>query len=144
EMVALCLAKAHQRGLHPTIYQQPMAALDLPRRYGTIVVSSSTFQLITDAEQAREAMRRFFAHLRPGGGLVMPFMLLWREGDPLETGWSHRPGKVRPEDGAVVRRWTHAWYEPAAQLEHTEVRYEVSRDGAVLAAEEHRRSPATR
>lgn len=75
-MVALCLAKARERGLQPTTYRRPVAALDLPRRHGTIVVSSSTFQLLTDAAQARAAMRRSFAHLLPGGGLVMPCMLL--------------------------------------------------------------------
>ena len=89
-------------------------------------------------------MRRFFDHLRPGGALAMSIMALWREGDPLETDWAPRGEQVRPEDGAVVRRWSRARYEPAAQLEHTEDRYEVVRDGEVIAVEEHRRSPATR
>ena len=44
----------------------------------------------------------------------------------------------------MVRRWSRARYEPAAQLEHTEDRYEVTRDGTVIATEAHRRAPATR
>ena len=144
EMVALCRANAARRGLQATVYEQAMEALDLPRRYRTILVPSSSFQLLTDAAQARVAMRRFFDQLHPGGALVMPFMVLWREGDPLETEWAMRPEKIRPEDGAAVRRWSRARYEPAEQLEHTEDRYEVLRDGAVIAVEEHRRSPATR
>jgi hypothetical protein len=52
--------------------------------------------------------------------------------------------QVRPADGAVVRRWSRSRYEPARQLEHTEDRYEVVRGGEVIAAEMHRRSPATR
>ena len=43
-----------------------------------------------------------------------------------------------------MRHWSRAWYDPAARLEHTEDRYEVSRDGQVLASETIRRSPATR
>ncbi len=144
EMLALCRAKAEQRGLRPTLYEQAIERLDLPRRYGTIIVPSSTFQLITDPEQARVAMRRFFDHLLPGGALAMSIMVLWREGDPLESGWAPRGEKVRPEDGALVRRRSRARYEPDAQLEHTEDRYEVVRDGEVIAVEEHRRSPATR
>ena len=144
EMVALCAAKARQRGLQATIYEQTMETLDLSRRYRTILVPSSTFQLLTDAELARVAMRRCCEHLLPGGALAMPFMVLWREGDPLEQAWSLRGEQVRPEDGAVVRRWSRAWYEPAEQLEHTEDRYEVVRDGEVIAAEAQRRSPATR
>lgn len=144
EMVALCLANAQQRGLRATVYEQAMEELDLPRRYRTILVPSSSFQLITGNVQARVAMRRFFDHLHPRGALVMPFMVLWREGEPLETEWRVGPERVRSEDGAVVRRWSRARYEPAEQLEHTEDRYEVLRDGALIATEEHRRSPATR
>jgi SAM-dependent methyltransferase len=144
EMLALCRAKAEARGLNPMLYQQAMESLDLPRRYRTILVPSSTFQLITDAVAARIAMRRFSDHLLPGGALAMPFMVLWREGDPLEQIWSAPRERVRPEDGAVVRRWSRSWYEPDARLEHTEDRYEIVRDGVVLAAETHRRSPATR
>lgn len=144
EMIALCHAKAGGRGLHPTIYQQAMETLDLPRRYRTILVPSSSFQLITDAERARVAMRRFFEHLLPGGALAMPFMVLWREGDPLEEDHPTPRERVRPEDGATVRRWERAWYDPAAQLEHTEDRYEIIRGGAVIATETIRRSPATR
>lgn len=144
EMLALCEAKARERDLQVTIYQQSMEDLDLPRRYGTILVPSSTFQLLTDPGDARRAMRRFFDHLLPGGALAMVFMPLWREGDPIETDWRQIRERVRPEDGAVVRRWSRARYDPAAQLEHTEDRYEIVRDGTVVATEEHRRSPATR
>ncbi len=126
------------------LYQQSMETLALPRRYRTILVPSSSFQLVTDPAAAAAAMRRFLVHLEPGGALAMSFMPLWEEGDPLETAWWMGAEQVRPEDGAVVRRWGRAWYEPARQLEHTEARYEVVRDGEVVAAETHRRSPATR
>lgn len=144
EMLALCRAKAAARGLTPTLYQQAMETLDLPRRYRTILAPSSTFQLITDDAAARAAMRHFYDHLLPGGALAMPFMVLWRGGDPTATDWSAPRERIRPEDGAVVRHWSRAWYDPAARLEHTEDRYEVVRDGAVLATETIRRSPATR
>ncbi len=144
EMLARCREKAARLGLQPRLYQQAMEHLDLPRRYGTILVPSSSFQLLTDPAQARAAMGRFFAHLRPGGALAMSIMALWREGAPLETDWTLRGEQARPEDGAVLRRWSRSRYEPEAQLEHTEDRYEVVRDGVVVAVEEHRRSPATR
>ncbi len=144
EMLALCRQKAARLGLRPRLYQQAMECLDLPRRYGTIIIPSSSFQLLTDPEQARAAMGRFFDHLLAGSALAMSVMALWREGDPLATGWTLRGEQARPEDGAVLRRWSRSRYEPEAQLEHTEDRYEVVRDGAVVATEAHRRSPATR
>jgi len=144
EMLGLCREKAAARGLSPTLCQRAMESLELPRRYGTILVPSSSFQLLTDREVARATMRRFFEILLPGGGLAMSLMTLWREGDPTETDWGAPREKVRSEDGATVRRWTRARYDPVEKLEHTEDRYEISRDGAVLATELHRRSPATR
>ena len=144
EMLALCREKAEWLGLHPALYQQGMEALELPRRYRTILVPSSSFQLVTDPAAAAAGMRRFYDHLEPGGAVAMSFMALWQAGDPLETPWRMVAEQVRPEDGAVVRRWCRSRYEPARQLEHTEDRYEVVRDGEVIAAETHRRSPATR
>ena len=144
EMLAICHEKAGRLGVHPTLYQQSMEALALPRRYRTILVPSSSFQLVTDPAAAAEAMRRFVVHLEPGGALAMSIMVLWLEGEPLETEWVMVAEQVRPEDGALVRRWGRSRYEPDRQLEHTEARYEVLRDGKVIATESHRRSPATR
>ncbi len=145
EMLALCREKAQRLGLTPNLYQQAMESLDLPRRYRTILVPSSSFQLLLDPEQARQAMGRFHAHLMPGGVLAMPFMAIWKEGESIEqTEWKLTGEKVRPEDGATVRRWSRARYDVVNQLEHTEDRYEVSLNGEVLASEHHVRSPATR
>jgi ubiquinone/menaquinone biosynthesis C-methylase UbiE len=144
EMLTLCRQKAQQAGLEPVLYEQEMETLDLPGRYRTILVPSSSFQLLTDLEAARRAIGRFFAHLESGGALVMPFMLIHKTGDPLHTTWEVTGEKVRPEDGALVRRWSRADYDLEQQLESTEDRYEVIRDGELVSFEHHRRSPATR
>jgi len=147
EMLALCRKKAQQLGLHPTLFQQCMEALDIPRRYRTIIVPSSSFQLVTDAGDAAEAMRRFFHHLEPGGTLVMPFMILWQGPvtDKTVTGeWEFIAEKVRPDDGLLIRRWTRSTFHLPQQLEDTEDRYEVVREGDIIASELSTRSPATR
>ena len=59
EMLALCREKAAAIGLAPTLYEQAMETLDLPRRYRVIFVPSSSIQLLTDERDAAEAMRRF-------------------------------------------------------------------------------------
>lgn len=146
EMLALCRATAQQRGLVPRLYEQRMEDLALPRTYRTIMVPSSSFQLVTDPAPAAHALARFFAHLQPGGTLVMPFMMLWP--GPATSGqvagvWEQVGEATRPADGAVVRRWSRATYDLDQQVEHTEDRYEVVRDGVVIASEHHARSPAT-
>jgi SAM-dependent methyltransferase len=144
EMLARCREKAALAGLNPTLYEQPMEALDLPRCYRTILVPSSSFQLVTGQTAAAEAMRRFLAHLEPGGALAMSIMVLWSPGEPLETEWVLVGEQTRPEDGASVRHWGRSWYEPDRQLEHTEDRYEIVRAGEVIETQTYRRSPATR
>jgi len=143
EMLARCRQKGEAAGLRPRVYEQSMEALELPRHFRTILVPSSSFQLVTEAAAAREVMRRFFTHLLPGGALVMPFMIEWQPGTPLELDWRVRE-QVRPEDGALMRRRSRVRYDPVEQLEHTEDIYEVVRDGTVVASEHHRRSPAVR
>lgn len=147
EMLALCEEKAEQRGLHTTLFEQRMEALNLPRRYRTIIVPSNSFQLVTDPDDATAAMGRFFAHLEPGGTLAMPFMILW-SGETTEHiihgEWKCVAERVRPEDGALVRRWSRSTFDLTQQLEHIDDRFEAIREGAMLASEEHTRSPATR
>ena len=144
EMLALCRAKAQMAGLQPMLYEQPMEQLDLPRTYKTMVVSSSSFQLVTDLDARREAMHRFRRHLDRGGALVMPFMTLWSEGDPVETDWKLFGEATRDEDGAVVRRWSRDRYDVEAQLESGEYRYEVTLHGETIAEEHQKFSPAVR
>jgi len=149
EMLAVLRRKAAARGLDVSrrLFQQSMDALALPRRYRTIVVSSSSFQLLTDPDAAAAALRRFALHLEPGGTLVMSLMLLGTNGPPapvFTTEWSGWREATRPEDGAVFRRRSRATYDTVEQLESTEDEYELRRDGRVVAAEAHARAPATR
>ena len=144
QMLAICRQKAQKAGLHPTLFQQSMQHLDIPRTYKTIMVASSTLQLLTDPEDATAAMTQLSQHLDAGGALVMPFMTLWSEGDPTEVDWELTGEEVREEDGATVRRWTHFWYDTETQCEHVEFRYEVTLDGKTLEEEMQRFSPETR
>ena len=144
EMIAICRAKAEKLNLSPNLYQQNMEALDLPRTYRTILGPSSVFQLLTDKDIAREVLRHIFAHLQPGGVFVTPFGFEWKEGEGTDTGWQLVFEKIRPEDGATVRRWSHGWCEPEKQWWHSEDRFEIELNGKIIAHEEHRQSPELR
>jgi len=143
ELLAICRDKAAKLGLTPNLYEQWMEALDLPRLYHTILVPSSSFQLVTDANNARAAMQGFFTHLQSGGVLVMPFGHSWQAGEPIDSGELSFE-KIRPEDGAIVRDWVHYWVEPDQQYAHLEQRFEVELNGEVIAREQHRQSPELR
>ncbi|MGW8250080.1 MAG: class I SAM-dependent methyltransferase, partial [Anaerolineales bacterium] len=89
-----------------------------------------------------QAMKRFYAHLEPGGVLVAPFMRLWQAGEPLESEWE--VSRTRRKDGATIRRVARSRYDPEIECEHTEDLYQVIQESVVLEEELHRRSPATR
>lgn len=142
EMLERLRQKAQTLNLQPRVYQQEMTELALPRTYQVILVPSSSFQLLLDGSLPPLAMQHFYEHLLPGGVLAMPFMTLWKPDEPLESEFSREV--VRPEDGATIRRWQFSRYHPDTELEDTIDRYEIVRDGTVIATEEHHQSPATR
>jgi ubiquinone/menaquinone biosynthesis C-methylase UbiE len=142
EMLDLCQQKMDSLGLKTNLYEGQMETIQLPRMYQTIIVPSSSFQLVLDPDMARLAIENLYTHLTPGGTLVIPFMKVWKEG--YDSSWRLTGEKIRQSDGATVKRWSRNWYDPTNRLEHNEDRYEVIKDGNIISTEHHLRSPATR
>jgi SAM-dependent methyltransferase len=140
EMLAICRSKAADAGLEVTgrVFAQAMEAMDLPRRYRTIIVPSSSFQLVVDPAAAAEALCRFHAHLLPGGTLAMPFFPL---AEAVDESWIEEADLA---DGSRIRRTSRSWVEAGTRLEHTDETYELLRDGVVVATQHQVRSPAVR
>ena len=142
EMLAICQRKANRLGLQPTLHEQYVEALALPRLYRTILIPSSSLQLIIDPDQAKLVVQRMREHLASGGALVAPFMSIHNPVNPLESQWEKQV--TRPEDGAEIRRDAWSRYDPATECEETRDLYQVIVDGEVVAEEQPQRSPATR
>jgi ubiquinone/menaquinone biosynthesis C-methylase UbiE len=126
DMLAICRRKADRAGLRPNLFLQPMEDLDLPRRYATIIVPSSSFQLVIDPADAVAALAGLRRHLEPDGVLAMPFIAM---DAPHEEHWVR---EAELEDGSIVRRTASAIYDPATRLESTDDLYEQLRDGVVV------------
>ncbi len=146
EMLAVCHKKATALGLTPTVYTQDVQTLNLPQRYNTIVVPSQNFQLLTQRDDALEAMRKLYAHLQPGGTLAITFMNNSPDDHPsmvYTTEWDLIGEALQP-DGTIVRRWSRSMFDNIQQLEHTEDRYEILDAGEIIYTEDHRQSPGAR
>jgi SAM-dependent methyltransferase len=151
EMLGICRDKAAAMGIdvEDRLFEQEMDKLALARRYATIIVPSSSFQLLTDISMADQAMACFHQHLVPGGLLVMSIMSkLWPgRRTPPQMQWSEwfkLAEQRRPEDGATIRRWIRTQYDHVQQQDHEENRYQVLRDDVIVETEMHARSPAGR
>ena len=72
DMIAGCREAARRVGRNPALYVQPLHLLDLPRRYGAIVVCGG-FGLGATREQDVDGLHRLYAHLHPGGVLALDY-----------------------------------------------------------------------
>ncbi|HJS17684.1 MAG TPA: class I SAM-dependent methyltransferase [Anaerolineales bacterium] len=142
EMLAICQGKAEDLKLKPKLYEQYVEKLDIPRKYQTILIPSSSLQLIIEPESVEEAMKRLYGHLLPGGVLVASIMTLWKDGEPLES--KGEKTAVREEDGVTFRRVVRSRFDPTSECEHTQDLYQKIMGDKVLMEELHQRSPATR
>jgi SAM-dependent methyltransferase len=149
DMVAACREKAEREGLSPNLYVQPMHELDLPRRYRTIYVCGA-FGLGSTRAQDEEALRRFRAHLEPGGTLLVDIEVpyadtaqwqLWpKEGRAALPAAPAVPEKGQPAaDGAEYGlRSRYLGFDPLEQRASLEIVARRWRDGTLEAEETHR------
>ncbi len=149
DMVALCRQKAEAEGLSPTLTVQPMHALDLPRRYRTIYVCGS-FGIGGTREQDAQALRRFYAHLLPGGVLLLDHQMPY--GERSAWAWqdwiAENRRRLDPEfwteaeveqtaDGREFRsRFRMADLNPLKQVMVQQTHIEVWQDGQMMTQEE--------
>src|SRR5215212_2607171 len=96
DMIAHCREAAHRVGRSPALYVQPLHRLDLPRRYGCIVVCGG-FGLGATREKDVEALRRLFAHLEPGGLLALDYEVEQFDAERWRT-WSPAPQDPSPPE----------------------------------------------
>lgn len=147
DMLAYCRNRAQDEGLEPGLTQQPMHRLNLERRYRTIFACGS-FGLGGTWTLAREALRRFRRHLRPGGAVAidLPGAVAagtWRAWAERQVGKVPRPWPREGErktagDGSVLElRSRLADIDPEAQTQTVEIRVELSRDGALVEADQY-------
>jgi SAM-dependent methyltransferase len=138
-MLETCRLKGAQWGLNPVLYRQSMQAIDLPRKYGTIFITAGSFQLLGNREDAKEALRRCYTHLEPGGQLLietfLPDEAFLAEPNTHGSVWSPA---IRPRDGAAIT--THLWTESADRFEQVKIekrRYDAAIDGQIIESELH-------
>lgn len=74
-MLASCRKRCEERGLATELYQAQLQELELPHLYDAIIVPAGSFLLIEDREQSIAALKRMYAHLKPGGRLMLDLFL---------------------------------------------------------------------
>jgi SAM-dependent methyltransferase len=129
EMLAACRDKAASRGLAPGLYLQFLQDLTLPRKYRFVFVPASFVLIPCEDQQA--SLNRLAEHLLPDGQLVIE-MLTRDEGD-ASAGQPER--RVTRADGSEI----------VLTVDGSGLyRYDLVKDGAVVASEFERYPWCTR
>lgn len=149
DMLALARERAMREGLAPpNLYAQAMHELELPRRYRTIIVCGG-FGLGGERDHDVEALRRLFAHLEPGGMLVLdneaPFARpgLWRywvedERNELPREYRDEGDRRVTDDGSELElRSRILEVDPLAQRVVIQMRAGLRENGELVGEEEH-------
>lgn len=134
EMLALCRAKALSYGRSPVLYEQLMQDLALPRRYATIYVPFGSFQILVRRDEAFEALRRFHAHLDPGGQVLISLFVPWTD-FRLENQWRLRRSGTRTTDGALIHIYECTRSDRLEQEQTIWLRFEVYQGGRLIDSE---------
>lgn len=148
DMLRHCCEKAAALGFDPRLYEQPMHALELPRTYRTIFIRSS-LNLAGSRENGLATLRRAFAHLEEGGGLLFDidaeytdegFWEMWvpaRRGGLPEPWPQEGRRRAAPDGGEYVERQRMLSVDPLLQMMVRQVRIEKWAAGKLVASEEH-------
>jgi SAM-dependent methyltransferase len=134
EMLAICRRKAATLTLTPVLHRQLMQALDLPRRYATIFIPFCSFQILATRMEAFEALRRFHAHLQPGGQLLITLFVPWDD-FRLDNQWRLRRSGTRPSDGATILIHECTRSHRVEQRQEIWLRLELYKDGQLVHSE---------
>jgi SAM-dependent methyltransferase len=148
DMLGHCRRKAQAEGFSPNLYQQPMQAFDLPRKYKTIYICDS-FGLAGSRLNDLETLRRCYQHLEDGGALLVNIEAEYTSPKVWE-GWLSEKRKSLPEawpeegrrriaaDGSeYIDRFRYLDIDPLEQSFTRQVRIEKWQAGRLVAAEEH-------
>ena len=150
DMISLAREATVRRGFAPSLTVQAMHQLDLGRTYRTIFICGS-FGLGGRRDYDREAVKRIYRHLEPGGALLITNVGLPYVDD--EEGWAgwqpgHRadlPGEWPAEgerrtasDGDEIEHlFRVAELDPFEQRTTYQIRARLWHDGKIVKEEEH-------
>ncbi|HEY8616474.1 class I SAM-dependent methyltransferase [Phenylobacterium sp.] len=128
EMLARCQARCAAAGFAPDLTRQRFEDFAYDRSFDAILVPVGSFTLIDRFETALDVLRRFHAHLRPGGVLVIDNQGL----EVLAPAPDDRRRWTTPDGDLLTLEGIRTATDWLAQRAETTYRYERWRDGVLV------------
>jgi SAM-dependent methyltransferase len=149
DMVAKARARATAKGFTPQLTVEPMHELDAARTY-RIIYMCGAFGIGGRRDRDREALRRAYQHLDPGGALLitdheLPYgrqddseWALWLPGhrETIPSAWPTTGDRRKASDGDEIELLSRlAELDPLAQRRTLEMRARLWREGQLVTEE---------
>jgi SAM-dependent methyltransferase len=132
-MLAACRAHAARRRLSPRLTQQALGDLSCSPAPALVFIPSGSFGLLIDDESVTTALRRVHHVLAPGGTFLVEAERLVPSQPESSGVWGGR--WVERADGAkLILSWL-SQYSGSANVTNSVHRYELVKDGCLLATE---------
>ena len=133
-MLSECRKKCSAKGLHPTLHQQLIEDLALPRRYRFIFIPDRSIAHIYDKEVAQKCLGKIYEHLLPGGWFILDIKT------PPRVAEFGKPGVTRVSvddrrDGSTILCTTLWGEKEEGRVVRCVNKYERFVDGALVATE---------
>jgi SAM-dependent methyltransferase len=132
DMLQVCHRRLAEKGLSATICEQTLEGLAMPRQYSLIFIPVASFCLVTDLQQARQALARMYEALLPGGRLVIE---IERDLGKESCSWPWGGRWITRPDGAkIICNWL-GHYDAEQRVSYSLGRYELVKDAQLVATE---------
>ncbi len=132
EMLAACRERAISLGLSPPLYQQKLHHMALPNVFQLAIIPAGSFCLLTDRDEARQALMQIFHALVPGATFVVEIDQ-WLE--PQEETVAATERSVQNEDGSLIVLHSSGKLDAQEHVYHGINLYDFVRDEQVLETE---------
>jgi len=116
----------------PTLYEQRIEAMDLPRKYSLVFIPAGSFCLITERSFARESLRRIYDTMSPRATFLVEAETL--NARPTSTRLSEVRW-VERADGTRISLNCQDYYSDKERILRGVNRYDLFKDGAMLETE---------
>ena len=121
-MLSWCRKNCAERKLRPKLHKAALETMKLPLKYEAVVLSFGSFMIFDDRKLALQVLKNLYAHLRPGGLLVIDLDVTRPE--------LHRAGLkvygtcVECSDASTISIEGSKTFDMVEQVERVVMRYE--------------------
>ncbi|CAN5328847.1 class I SAM-dependent methyltransferase [soil metagenome] len=131
-MLAACHDKLKRFGLNATVTEQSLPGIELPRKYGLVLIPSGSLGLITDEAELPMSLKKLHDVMLPGA----KFVFETRQHKPKESGsWPWGGRWIHRADGALMIISWLSRYDAATSIASSIHRYELIKENQLLATE---------